>query len=199
MTMDHQHSFANPGPAALGAYAVAVFGFGPVFLGKVGLNGLPLLAAWLVGGGIVQLTAAIIELKDHNLTGGNVFLYFSGFFMFAAALSVFAKFMMLSKGIKPDAYIEGWLWAAGSGFLIAMTPSYAKSNAALFILVLAVDVALVLISLLDLGLANPAVFKPIVGYILIGTGVIALYLIAAIATNTTFGRTVLPIPKPFIE
>jgi uncharacterized protein len=197
--MEHQHSFATPGPAALGAYAVAVFGFGAVFLGKVSVNGLPLLAAWLVGGGVIQLVAGIMELKDHNITGGNVFLYFAGYFMFAAALSVFAKFLMITYGIKPDAYVEGWLWLAGAGFLIAMTPSYTKSNAALFVLVVAVDVALLLISMLDLGVADPNICKPIVGYILVGTGCIALYLVAATATNTVYGKSVFPIPKPLVK
>jgi hypothetical protein len=88
MAEQQQHSFATPGPAALGAFAVAVFGFGAVFLGKVGVNGLPLLAVWLIGGGIVQLTAGIMELKDHNVTGENGFLYFAGFFMFASFIKI---------------------------------------------------------------------------------------------------------------
>jgi succinate-acetate transporter protein len=196
--MEQKHSFATPGPAALGAFAVAVFGFGAVFLGQIGVNGLPLLAAWLVGGGIVQVIAGIIELKDHNVTGGNVFLYFSGFFMFAAALSTIAKFLMIINGIKPEATIEGWAWMAGTGFLVAMTPAYARSNAALFILVCIVDVALLLIALLDLGVAAP-ICKPIVGYLLISTGVIAIYLIAATATNAAYGRTVIPVPKPLAK
>ncbi|MEA2061063.1 MAG: hypothetical protein U9P10_11255 [Thermodesulfobacteriota bacterium] len=72
---EQTHSFASPGPAGLGALAVATFGFSAVFLGKVSLGGIPLLAAWLIGGGIVQYTTAVIELKDHNITGGNVFLF----------------------------------------------------------------------------------------------------------------------------
>lgn len=79
--MSEERSFATPGPAALGAFAVAVFGFGAVFLGQVTVYGLPLLAAWLIGGCLIQVVAAVIELKDHNLTSGNVFLYFAGFFM----------------------------------------------------------------------------------------------------------------------
>jgi uncharacterized protein len=75
--------------------AVACFGFAAVFLGKVPPEGLPLLSAWLIGGGIVQYTVAVIELKDHNITGGNVFLFFAAFFMFAASISTFAKFMMI--------------------------------------------------------------------------------------------------------
>jgi len=48
-----------------------------------------------------------------------------------------------------------------------MTPSYAKSTSALFFLVVGVDIALLLIALLDLGIAEPAIFKPIVGYLLV--------------------------------
>lgn len=58
--MSQEHSFATPGPAALGAFAVAVFGFGAVFVGYVTVNGLPLLAAWLIGGCLIQLVAAIM-------------------------------------------------------------------------------------------------------------------------------------------
>src|SRR5512138_13069 len=102
--MAHEHTFASPAPAGLGALAVACFGFAAVFLGWVKAEGLPILFAWLVGGGVVQYTTAVMELKDHNITGGNVFLFFSAFFMFAAALSVFGKFMMIKFGMKPAVY-----------------------------------------------------------------------------------------------
>jgi hypothetical protein len=88
---------------------------------------------------------------------------------------------------------------AGTGFLVAMTPAYAKSNAALFSLVVIVDVALFLIALIDLGMVNAAVCKPIVGYLLIFTGCIAIYLIAATATNAVYGKTVIPIPGPVVK
>lgn len=192
------HSFASPGPAGLGALAVATFGFGAVFLGKVGPGGLPLLAAWLVGGGIVQYTTAVIELKDHNITGGNVFLFFSAFFMFGAALSVIAKFLMLHFGISPLSYVEGWCWMAGAGFLTIVTPAYLKGPKTLFFIVVFLDIALWLIAGMDLKIF-PAGLKPAVGYLLIGSGVLAIYTAGAVVNNTVFGRTVLPLPVPFSE
>ena len=101
--MSHEHSFATPAPAGLAALAVACFGFAAVFLGLVDVSGLPLLAAWLIGGCLVQYTTAVMELKDHNITGGNVFLFFSAFFMLAAALSVFAKWYQVSFVFTPKA------------------------------------------------------------------------------------------------
>jgi succinate-acetate transporter protein len=123
--MAHEHSFATPGPAGLGALAVACFGFGAVFLGKVDLSGFPILAAWLIGGGIVQYTVAVMELKDHNLTGGNVFLFFSAFFMFGAALSVFAKWYSISFIFVPKAAKEAMdaaVAAAGVADVKLLTP-----------------------------------------------------------------------------
>jgi len=194
-----QHTFASPGPAGLGALAVACFGFGAVFLGKVGLGGLPLLSAWLIGGGIVQYTTAVMELKDHNIVGGNVFLFFSAFFMFAASLSVFAKFMLITFSLKPLAYVEGWCWMAGAAFLTAVTPAYLKSTKAIAILVILIDIVLWIIVMLDLGIADPAVWKPVVGYLLIVSGWIGVYMAGAVVCNTVYGKSVYPVPSPFIK
>ncbi len=194
---EQTHSFASPGPAGLGALAVATFGFSAVFMGKVSLGGLPLLAAWLVGGGIVQYTTAVIELKDHNITGGNVFLFFSAFFMFGAALSVLAKFFMLYFEIPHSSYVEGWCWLAGAGFLTIVTPAYSKGPKPLFGIVVLIDLALWLIAGLDLGLLG-AQFKTLVAIFLGLSGVLAIYTAGAVVNNAAFGRTVLPlfVPKP---
>ena len=199
--MSQDHSFVTPGPAGLGALAVACFGFGAVFQGKIGLGGLPLLAAWLIGGGIVQFTVGVIELKDKNMTGGNVFLFFSAFFMFGAALSVFAKFLMLSNIMgmtAPEALVEGYCWMAGAAFLTAVTPAYLKSPKPLFLIVIIIDVALWLIVGLDTGLLG-ASMKPVVGYLLFAAGWIAIYLVAAIVNNHVYGKTVFPTFGTFVK
>ncbi|HON23429.1 MAG TPA: hypothetical protein PKV74_06595 [Syntrophales bacterium] len=94
-------------------------------MGKVDLSGFPLLAAWLVGGCLVQYTTAVIELKDHNITGGNVFLFFSAFFMLAAAISVFAKWYSISFIFVPKAAKEAMdaaVAAAGVADVKMLTP-----------------------------------------------------------------------------
>ncbi|MFA6412222.1 MAG: GPR1/FUN34/YaaH family transporter [Syntrophales bacterium] len=242
--MAHEHSFASPGPAGLAALAVACFGFGAVYLGKIDISGFPCLAAWLVGGGIVQYTTAVMELKDHNITGGNVFLFFSAFFMFGAALSLFAKWYSISfifgpkaakeamdaamaaagvadvKMLTPDqlaaakagigklvgpmlakmVHIEGWTWMAGAAFLTAVTPAYAKSSAAMFILVVLVDIALWCIVGLDSGwYGTAATFKPIVAWTLIIAGWIGIYMAGAMVCNTVYGKPVFFVPKPLVK
>jgi len=197
--MANEHSFASPSPAGLAALAVACFGFAAVFLGKVGLGGLPLLAAWLIGGCLVQLVTATIELKDHNIAGGNVFLFFSAFFMLAAALSIFAKFMLISNSMKPLSYVEGWCWLAGAAFLTIVTPAYLKGSKIFFAAVVMADIVLWIICFMDLGFADPAIWKPIAAYLLIAIGAIGIYLSGATVCNTVFGRAIYPVPTPFVK
>ncbi|MBL4671906.1 MAG: hypothetical protein JKX81_06565 [Arenicella sp.] len=200
--MSHsEHTFVSPGPAGLGALAVACFGFAAVFMGKVGVGGLPLLAAWLIGGGIVQYTVAVMELKDHNMTGGNVFLFFSAFFMFGAALSTIMKFLMLVGvfgDVTPQVIVEGYCWMAGATFLTIVTPAYLKGPRPLCMIVILIDIVLWLIVGLDLGLLD-ASYRPLVGYLLLAAGAIALYLAGAIVNNHVYGKTVMPTFGVFVK
>lgn len=198
--MAQEHSFASPGPAGLAALAVATFGFGAVFFGKVAVEGLPLLFAWLMGGALVQYTVAVMELKDHNILGGNVFLFFSAFFMLAAALSTLSKFFMIKFGMKPAVTVEGWMWMAGAAFATVVTPAYAKSNLIIFIVVAMITVGLWIIVGLDTGwYGDPLVLKPIFGWICIISGFLSLYLAGAVVCNTVYGKVVFPVPKPLIK
>lgn len=198
--MTHEHSFATPGPAGLGALAMACFCFFALLSGRVSHDAAPVLACWMVGGGIVQIVAGIIELKDRNVTGGNVFTFFAAFFMFTTALSLATKYGLHHLGLPIDTRIEGWAWLAGVAFLIGMTPNYLKSTKLMFLLVLLVDIALMFLVVLDLKLdVNRALFAQTTAWLLFVCGWIAVYLSAAIALNTNYGKTILPIPSPFVN
>ncbi|MGV8057996.1 MAG: acetate uptake transporter family protein [Smithellaceae bacterium] len=198
--MSDQQPVASSGPAGLGALGAICFGFGAVFFGWVKVEGLPLLAAWLIGGGIVQFVVAMNELKHNNISGGNVFLFFAAFFMFAAALSTIAKFLMIKSGMAPDPYIEGWCWLAGASFLTLVTPAYLKVNKILFFVIVLADIILFGIAGLDLGIfPNPAMVKTMLGAGLMLVGWMAIYMAGAIIVNTTFGKAIFPIPAPFVK
>lgn len=208
--MSTNETFISPAPAGLAALAVACFGFGAVFLGKVSLAGYPLLAAWLIGGGIVQYTTAVMELKNHNITGGNVFLFFAAFFMFGAALSVLAKFtlvLLVQTGLVDGVLlnlgtykiVEGWCWMAGAAFLTIVTPSYIKTAPRpLLGIVLLIDVALWLITFLDMQvIADPdKTWHKVVAYLLFASGALGIYVAGAVVNNTIFGRAVMPMFLP---
>ncbi|BBO82675.1 hypothetical protein DSCO28_32410 [Desulfosarcina ovata subsp. sediminis] len=198
--MSQEHSFASPAPSGLGALAMACFCFFALLSGKVTHSAAPVLACWMIGGGIVQIVAGVIELKDRNIVGGNVFTFFAAFFMFVTALSLLTKYGLANAGLPMDTTIEGWGWLAGAAFLIMMTPNYLKATKLMFLLVILVDIALICIVMLDLKLdVNRAAVAQTAAWLLLVCGCIAIYLAGAISINTNFEKAILPIPGPFIK
>jgi len=102
--------WSNPTPAGLVALAVACFGFFALLTGKITAGALPLLGCWLLGGFIVQLVVALIDLKGGNTTGGNTFLFFSAFFMLVGGLEMMVKSFLSKTGLTLDARVDGWAW-----------------------------------------------------------------------------------------
>jgi hypothetical protein len=142
----------------------------------------------------------VIELKDHNITGGNVFLFFAGFFMLAAGLSTLSKFFMIKFGMKPAVLVEGWMWLAGASFATVVTPAYAKSNLFMFILVAVLTIGLWMIVGIDTGwYGDPVILKQIVGWICVFAGFMGIYLSGAVVCNTVYGKPIFYIPKPLVK
>ncbi|MGL1931038.1 MAG: GPR1/FUN34/YaaH family transporter [Desulfotalea sp.] len=193
---NHIKEWSNPTPAGLVALAVACFCFFALLSGKVTHGALPLLGCWLIGGFVVQLIVALLDLKSGNSTGGNTFLFFSAFFMLVGGMEMIMKFNMANQGIVLDARIDGWAWLVLTSALILWTPAFFKSTRLLTIVVLALDVSLPFITLMDLGILDKSyAFIPAYGVLI--AGIVAIYLSAAIVVNTAFGKKVYPLPGPF--
>ncbi len=186
---------ANPAPAGLVALAIAAFGFWAVLTGRVEHGATPYLACWLLGGFVVQFTVAVIELREHALTGGNVWLFFSAFFMLTTAL----KFLMGSQwGGQPiDARIDGYAWIVLSLILWLWSPVYFKFTPyVMSLVVLGLDIAAPLIAFTDLGILSKATWSPVAGWFLLLSGVAGIWVASATIVNAAFGKSVLPNPAP---
>ncbi len=190
--------WSNPTPAGLVALAVACFCFFALLTGKVSGGALPLLGCWLLGGALVQIVVALVDLKSGNTTGGNTFLFFSSFFMLTGGLEMLIKFISAVNGITLDTHIDGWAWLTLSIVIVMWTPAFFKAPLVLNLMVLVLDVALPCIALLDLGIL-PKAYAVIPAYTLFVVGVLGIYLSAAIVVNTAFGRQVYPSPGPILK
>lgn len=197
--MNEKHGWANPSPAGLVALAIACITFSALMGGKITPAGLGLMGCWLFGGFIVQFVVAVIELKEGKTTGGNVFLFFSAFFMLTGALEMFFKYFAFINRWPMEAHVDGYAWAVLFLILVFYTVAYLREAPLVMnILVLLLDVAVFFIATMDLGWLAPATFKPIISkLLLIATGV-TIYLSSAILLNTSFGRAVMPLGKPLM-
>jgi hypothetical protein len=197
--MSEHKGWATPGPAGLVALAVACFGFYAILTGTVKGTAAPVLGIWLIGGFVIQLSVALIELKNGHLTGGNVFLFFSAFFMLVGGLEFIFKFMVAINGWKVDFTMDGWLWLPLFITLILWTPAYLKeSSAVMGLVVLLLDVTVFCVTFMDMGKLSHS-FAPIAGYCALAAGCGALWIASAAILNTAFGKTILPMPGPILK
>jgi len=184
--------WANATPAGLVALAVACFCFFALLNGFVEKSAMPLIGCWLLGGFVVQVVVGLLDLKGGNHAGGNVFLFFSAFFMLVGGLEMFVKSGALAVGAPADGRVDGFAWLALTIAVYLWTPAFFKPFSLLSLVVAALDVALPFIFLVDLQVLPPR-FSPVAGYALLAAGLIALYLGAAQVVNTAFGRKVYPV------
>jgi len=197
--MSEHKGWANPGPAGLVALAVACFGFYALLSGTVKGTAVPVLGIWLLGGFVVQISVALIELKNGHVTGGNVFLFFSSFLMLVGGMEFIFKFFAAINGWKVDFTMDGWLWLPLFISLILWTPAYLKESSAIMsIVVLLIDVTVFFVTFMDMGVLNHS-YAITASYIVVVAGCGAIYVAAAGILNTAFGKTVLPMPGPMIK
>ena len=184
--------WSNPTPAGLVALAVACFCFFALLNGFVETSAMKLVGCWLIGGFVVQLVVALIDLKGGNGTGGNTFLFFSAFFMLVGGLEMFVKYNGIISGTPLDSRIDGYAWMALTIVLLLWTPAFLKTFSLLSLIVLALDVALPFITLIDLHVL-PAGFSVIPAYALLVAALIAIYLSAALVVNAAYGKKIFPV------
>ena len=186
-------AWANPTPAGLVALAVACGCFFALLTGGVETSAMPLLGCWLLGGFVVQLVVALLDLKGGNHAGGNTFLFFSAFFMLVSGLEMLLKYNAITAGAPLDGRIDGYVWCVLTLVIWLWTPAFFVKFSLLSLIVVLLDIAAPIIALTDLTIL-PKTASPIAGWLLLGCGVIAIYLCSAQVVNTAFGRKVYPNP-----
>jgi succinate-acetate transporter protein len=196
---NQQHTFANPAPGALIGLVMACFCLFAINTGKVSSAAAPILACWLIGGGLLQYMTGLMELRNGDQKGGNTFFLFGAFLMFANAFSLLTKYILTQKSLPVDVAIEGWAWLAVTICVILWTPAFLRKNTAiLFSMMCTLDVALVFVSFIDIGILDKTIYAPIPGYALLIMGIQGIYLSGAMILNEAFDRTILPIPGPIL-
>lgn len=198
--MSGQHHSANPAPAGLVALAVACFTFFAALTGKITHDAYMQMGIWLLAGWLVQTVVAKGEYEHGALTGGNVFMFFSAFFMFVGGVEhIFEYFAHIYK-LPTQGVISGYAWAALTIGLVTWTPAYLNdSNKAMSLCVISIDIAIIIVTLIKLGLLKSAMLASVAGWLLGIAGVLGLYVAAGIILNASFGREVVKLGTPFLK
>lgn len=188
-----QKEWCNPTPAGLVALSVACACFFALLTGRVEASAMPLIGCWLIGGFVVQLVVALLDLKGGNHTGGNTFLFFCAFFMLVGGVEMLLKYQAISNGTPLDTRIDGYAWAMLTIVVYLWTPAFFTKFTLLSVVVVFLDIALPFITLTDLAIIDKG-YGQIAAWALLAAGLVAIYLGAATVVNTAYKKKVYPMP-----
>ena len=190
---------SDPGPLGLAGFALTTFLLSAANAnwtkGAIpGVNSAEWLPYALVYGGIVQLLAGMWEFRTGNVFGATAFSSYGAFWM---GLFFYVRFVAVLPGenIHNDL---GWILLAFAIFTLYMLIASTQTNAALFSVFLALEIALIFLFIGQFDSGNANLIK-VGGYLGVVTALIAWYVSAAGLVAGMKGRPVLPVGKPLFE
>jgi len=183
---------ADPGPLGLAAFALTTFVLSFFNSGLMSEKGLPIvLGLALAYGGLAQLLAGMWEFRTGNTFGATAFTSFGAFWLsFWAFEQFFAKDITDKTALAHSVglFLIGWGIFTAYMFVASLRVSVA----------VAVVFALLAVTFILLGIGDATETEGIThagGFIGIATAIAAWYASFAAVTNSTFGRTVLPVKE----
>jgi succinate-acetate transporter protein len=180
---------ADPGPLGLAAFALTTFVLSMFNSGLVGSGGEPVVFGLaLAYGGLAQVLAGMWEFRTGNTFGAVAFTSYGGFW-----LSFWAYVQFFAAGVpaKDAGHAVGVYLIAWGIFTTYMFVASLRTTAAVSLVFVLLAATFLLLGIGEAsGHAN--VVK-IGGWVGLFTAAAAWYASFAGVTNSTFGRTVLPV------
>jgi uncharacterized protein len=182
---------ADPGPLGLAAFALTTFVLSMFNSGLMAEGGEPIVFGLAFAyGGLAQVLAGMWEFRTGNTFGATAFTSYGAFWL---SFFVFVTFFA-SKVPKADAgHAVGLYLIAWGIFTAYMFVASLRTTAAIATVFLLLTLTFILLGIGDAG-GNESITK-LGGYVGLATAAAAWYASFAVVTNSTFGRTMLPV-KP---
>lgn len=180
---------ADPGPLGLAAFALTTFVLSMFNAGLVSKAGEPVvLGLALAYGGIAQVLAGMWEFRTGNTFGAVAFTSFGAFWL---SFWAFVTFFATDVPAEHVASAVGLYLIAWGIFTTYMFIASLRTTMAI-----ALVFCLLAITFFLLGIGNSSETEGLVeagGWAGLATAVAAWYASFAAVTNSTFGRTVMPV------
>jgi succinate-acetate transporter protein len=180
---------ADPGPLGLAAFALTTFVLSMFNAGLVSKAGEPVvLGLALAYGGIAQILAGMWEFRTGNTFGAVAFTSFGAFWISFWALVTFFAGQIPAEHAGDAIGLYLIAWGIFTTYMFVASLRTTAAIAAVFVLLA------VTFFLLGFGEAGEKEgLTEVGGWFGLATAVAAWYASFAAVTNSTFGRTVLPV------
>jgi hypothetical protein len=184
-------AFANPGPAGLMVLAFYLGCLWPVATHSVPHEMATVLIPLGLAGGIVQLTAGVIDLRNGKIMTGNILLAFSAF-MFLG----FGENLLKAVQIMPanTMAVDGWVFLIMGILMVGFTVGHLTVPLAAFLFMVFTDLFFVPAGLYFL--THQKIFWTIASWDLPLVVLSILWVVFGNVLNGHFGKNVIPMGKP---
>jgi succinate-acetate transporter protein len=180
---------ADPGPLGLAAFALTTFVLSMFNADLIGKGGEPIVFGLaLAYGGLAQVLAGMWEFRTGNTFGAVAFTSYGAFWL---SFWAFVQFFEKSVPAADAGHAVGLFLIAWGIFTAYMLIASLRTTGAV-----ALVFALLTVTFLLLGIGNAGAHTGIVkagGWVGLATALAAWYASFAAVTNSTFGRTVMPV------
>jgi uncharacterized protein len=180
---------ADPGPLGLAAFALTTFVLSMFNAGLVSKAGEPVvLGVALAYGGLAQLLAGMWEFRTGNTFGAVAFTSFGAFWLSFWALVTFFADKIPAAHVDASLGLYLIAWGIFTAYMFIASLRTTAAVALVFLLLTATFFAL--------GIGNANESEGVIevgGWLGLATAAAAWYASFAAVTNSTFGRTVLPV------
>jgi uncharacterized protein len=180
---------ADPGPLGLAAFALTTFVLSMFNADLVGSGGEPIVFGLaLAYGGLAQILAGMWEFRTGNTFGAVAFSSYGAFWL---SFWAFAQFFEKSVPAPDAGHAVGLFLIAWGIFTTYMFVASLRTTAAISLVFVLLAVTFFLLGIGNAG-AHPNIIKA-GGWFGLLTAAAAWYASFAAVTNSTFGRTILPV------
>jgi len=182
---------ADPGPLGLAGFAMTTFVLSMFNANLINSGGEPVVFGLAFAyGGLAQLLAGMWEFRTGNTFGALAFSSFGAFWISLALFEVFFAKKIPAADVGHAAGLYLWAWAIFTAYMFIASLRTTAAVATVFFLLTPTFI------LLAIGASGAHVtITHWGGYVGLATAAAAWYASFAGVTNSTFGRTVVPV-KP---
>jgi len=193
MPEESKSAFANPAPLGLIAFGLTTVILSLINAGVLPKGGEPVvLPLAFAFGGLIQMLAGLMEFRTGNTFGTVAFLSYGAFwwwFAFLVLLGGHGVLDLSQAGSTIAVTLIGW-----GVFTLYMWIATFRLAKALWWVFLTLWITFFLLGFGDL-LSQPTISRT-GGWMGLVCGLLAMYTSFALVTNSTFGKTVLPLGAP---
>jgi len=188
------HPFANAGPAGLMALAFYLGCLWPIATGSAPHSLAVVLVPLGLAGGIIQLVAGIIELRNGAMMTGNILLAFSTFMFLGMGENLLKALDLMPAG---TAAVDGWIFLIMGVLMCGFTIGHLPGPLMPLIFMIATDLFFVPAGLYFL--TGIEIFWAVAGWDLPLVVVSIIWVVLGTVLNPIFGRPILPLGPPLIQ